>query len=247
MSPSAPTGQEKREFASEIKFLIDPAVAERVRAWVRERLVPDPNARGDTYCVTSLYFDTPDFSIFHRTGRFQHSKFRIRRYDSATLFLERKLKISGQVAKRRTLISPDEFNRLTQPVAGWSGGWFLEKAGARGLRPVCQVDYTRTARVLLTPTGPIRVTLDEGMRALPVQEMRFHDAAQGKLLTDRVILELKYRRELPFLFRELVTFFGLNPVPSSKYRSAVQTLGLVPTTKPAAISASTPILACRTS
>lgn len=247
MSPSAPTGQEKREFASEIKFLIDPTLAEQVRAWVRERLVPDPNARGDTYNVSSLYFDTTDFSIFHRRGRFQHSKFRIRRYDSNTLFLERKLKISGQVAKRRTLISPEEFNRLAKPAASWAGGWFLQKAAARGLRPACQVDYFRTARVLLTPTGPIRVTLDEGMRAIPVNEMRFHDASHGKLLTDRVILELKYRRDLPVLFRELVAHFGINPVPSSKYRSAVQTLGLVPTASPAAISPSTPLLACRTS
>ncbi|MEO5959390.1 MAG: polyphosphate polymerase domain-containing protein [Opitutaceae bacterium] len=255
MSPSAPNGHEKREFASEIKFLVDPATAERVRAWARDNLERDPNAREDTYGVTSLYYDTTDFTVFRREGHHRHSKFRIRRYDGATLFLERKLKVAGRVAKHRTRISPAELDQLIRPfMPAWPGKWFENKTAARRLRPVCQIDYLRTARVLATPAGPIRLTLDENLRALAVHDPRFHDAAHAKSLTDRVVLELKFRRDLPLLFRTLAADFGLNPQPFSKYRAAVQALQLAPTTdrspapaRPAATLLAPNIVACPTS
>jgi hypothetical protein len=45
MSPSIDV-RENREFASEIKFLVSPALAEQIRDWARARLAPDPNAGG---------------------------------------------------------------------------------------------------------------------------------------------------------------------------------------------------------
>src|SRR5688572_2760812 len=95
MSPSTDT-RENREFASETKFLVTPAVAEQIRDWARARLAPDPNASGesndayDAYQITSLYFDTENFDVFHRKGSFGRSKYRIRRYgESEIAFLER--------------------------------------------------------------------------------------------------------------------------------------------------------------
>jgi hypothetical protein len=233
MSPSALAAHERREFASEIKFLIDPATAVRVREWARQHLAADPNASGptgDTYHVTSLYFDTPDFSVFHRRGWLRYSKFRIRRYGTSTIFLERKLKVSGRVAKRRTAITATELAHLEQPLLAqaWPGAWFRHKTGARQLRPVCQIDYQRTARVLATPSGPIRLTLDEAICAMPIRDQRFQERTHSNALTDRVVLELKFRRDLPVLFRELAGQFALTPHPFSKYRTAVQSLGLVP-------------------
>ena len=67
MSPSTDL-RENREFASEIKFLVSPALADQIRDWARGRLAPDPNAAGgsgDAYLVTSLYFDTGQFDVFH--------------------------------------------------------------------------------------------------------------------------------------------------------------------------------------
>lgn len=245
MSPSALNGQEKREFASEIKFLVDRATAERVRTWAREHLQRDPNARDDTYGVASLYYDTADFTVFRREGQHRHSKFRIRRYDGTTFFLERKLKSDGRVAKHRTLISAMEFQQLDAAGAAWPGAWFQRKTQARRMRPVCQIDYFRTARVLATPAGPIRLTLDENLRALPAQEACFRDNTHARSLTDRVVLELKYRRELPVLFRELAARFVLNPLPFSKYRAAVEMLGLNPaaTATPVPLHAAPAVLA----
>ena len=234
MSPTALGAQEKREFASEIKFLLDPVIAGRVREWARTRLVADPNAQGfagDAYEITSLYLDTPALDVFHRRGQHQHSKFRVRRYGGSTLFFERKLKVHGLLAKRRTPVTPDDVVRLAAGRAGsadWVGHWFQQKIAGRRLRPQCQIDYERTARVLMTPAGPIRLTLDEGIRTRAISEIEFRDATAATAVTDRVVLELKYRRDLPALFRELVETFALNPIRFSKYRAALPALGLVP-------------------
>ena len=40
------------------------------------------------------------------------------------------------------------------------------------------------------------------------------------------MLELKYRREIPVLFKQLLQSFSLLPQTFSKYRSAVSALGL---------------------
>src|SRR5262245_27025776 len=98
MSPSTAT-RERREFASEIKFLISPELADQVRRWARNALSPDPHAggqAGDVYRITSLYFDTKSFDVFHHNSSFGRSKYRIRRYGNGEIaFLERKLKTKG--------------------------------------------------------------------------------------------------------------------------------------------------------
>lgn len=236
MSPSDLAAHEKREFASEIKFLLDPATAEAVREWGRARLVADPNARGfagDTYQVTSLYFDTPELDVFHREGPHRHSKFRVRRYGTDSFFFERKLKIRGRLAKRRTPVTPAEIAALGSGLAAASPGfWFQEKIAMRRLQPQCQIGYRRTARVLMSHTGPIRMTLDDSVQARRAGAVRFEDGSATVPVTDRVILELKFRRDLPALFRELVASFALNAVSFSKYRAAMPLIGLVPVASP---------------
>lgn len=233
MSPSTDV-REKREFASEIKFLVAPALGDQVRDWARNRLAPDPNASGasgDTYRITSLYFDTEEFDVFHRRGSFGRSKYRIRRYgQSDVAFLERKLKTRGLLTKRRSILTLDELGRLAaaEPETGWAGRWFHQRLLARRLRPVCQIAYGRTARVAPTSYGPIRLTLDEGICALPAADLRFNDTNESASLLERhVVLELKYRFEMPALFKLLIEEFALNPQPVSKYRLAAAALDLV--------------------
>jgi hypothetical protein len=249
MTPSAPSfAHEKREFATELKFLLDPATAEQVRTWARQHLVADPHAagpHGDDYAISSLYFDTTDFAVFHRRGWLRHSKFRIRRYNGNVVFLERKLKVAGRVSKRRSALTLPQFAQL--PAFPTDASWFQRRTDGRRLHAVCQIDYLRTARVLITPVGPIRVTLDEAIGAAPLAAVGFHEQPAHLRITDRVVLELKFRRDLPVLFRDLVGQFGLNPQPFSKYRTAVRALGLVPEVAASPLSDAAQRLACRTS
>ncbi|MBE0544281.1 MAG: polyphosphate polymerase domain-containing protein [Verrucomicrobia bacterium] len=232
MSPATDT-RENREFASEIKFLVTLERAEQIRAWVRARLAPDPyagGANGDGYQITSLYFDTVEFAVFHRRGSYGRSKYRIRRYGQGEVaFLERKLKTRGLLTKRRSSVELTELERLSAEAAvrGWVGSWFHRRLLARGLNPVCQISYRRTARVAMTDYGPIRLTLDDDLRALPAAGLWFSEQESRLILENSIILEMKFRHGMPALFKYVVEEFALIPSPFSKYRQAATALGLV--------------------
>src|SRR5688572_30278953 len=101
-------GADRREFTSELKFVVDGALAHRIRDWARERLDADPHGGGawsDEYRVSSVYLDTEARDVFHRRGSYGRSKYRIRRYEqNPMVFLERKLRTGTRLAKRRTTI-----------------------------------------------------------------------------------------------------------------------------------------------
>jgi len=147
------------------------------------------------------------------------------------------------VAKRRSTVNLIELPRLAerQPDRSWRGFWYHQRLLARQLQPVCQISYGRTARVALTPLGPIRLTLDEGVQAVPIGCLAFKGVDGNRVLSEnQIILELKFRRNLPVLFKLLVEKFALNPQPISKYRLAVAALGFV---KPEPIDPAPPELA----
>ncbi len=232
MSPSTDQ-RENREFAAELKFLATPEVAEKIRLWARSHLRADPHADGehhDQYTITSLYFDTEDLDVYWRKGSYGRSKFRIRRYGvGEKVFLERKLKTRGLVTKRRSLVPIEDLSRLEAELErGWLGYWYHQRLLLRRLSTVCQISYHRTARVLMTEFGPIRLTLDEGVRTVPVSGVAYQPDADGAIVQPgKVILELKYRQQLPVLFKQLTEEFALKPEPVSKYRLAIAALGLV--------------------
>ena len=232
MSPSI-NCRENREFASEIKFLIAPQLAGQVRGWMQSRLRPDPYAGGETgdeYQITSLYFDTEQFDVFHRRGSFGRSKYRVRRYGrEAVAFLERKLKTGALLTKRRTVVRSEELEQLSRPetAEGWIGAWYHRRLLARDLKPVCQISYRRTARVAPTPFGPIRLTMDDNLRASVATGVHFVEGEGELILNEQIILEMKFRYAMPALFKYLAEEFGLTPSRVSKYRLAVNGLELM--------------------
>lgn len=224
--------RETRDSARELKFLISPAVAADIRAWAAARLAPDPHASGPDgeYRTTSLYFDTPGFDVFRRRGSNGRSKYRIRRYGvSDVVFLERKLRTSSVLIKRRTTVALTSLDRLATADVdpGWPGAWFHRRLLARDLRTTAQVSYCRTAHVGAATWGPMRLTMDSDIRAVPAPDLRFVAGAASPVLPDRIILELKFRVDMPAVFRHLVETFSLQPVAISKYRLSVPVLGLV--------------------
>ena len=222
------TSREMRVRATELKFLLSPDVANDVRVWARAWLDADPNGSGpaaDEYRTTSLYFDTRTFDVFHRRGSFGRAKYRVRRYGrERAVFLERKLRTSSLLAKRRTSIDVGELESLERNAVshGWSGAWFHGRLLARRLRPLVQVSYRRTARVGQLEYGPARLTLDDELRAVPVDGLGFRQEAGSEALPDRVILEMKYRTAMPAMFKQLIEEFSIVPARVSKYRLALE-------------------------
>jgi hypothetical protein len=227
---SSAGARETRAFASEIKFLVPRATGAAIREWARQRLVSDPHGSGpfgDEYRVTTIYFDSPEFDVYHRRGSFGRSKFRIRRYDDCSeVFLERKLRRPGMLTKRRTPVDLSLLARINgHPSDAWAGTWFERRLQLRKLRPVCELSYTRSAREGVSDSGPIRLTLDERLHAWAADrpEPGLRTGGVG-ILESSTILELKYRAEAPLLFKELVEEFGLRPRAISKYRLAAAAL-----------------------
>ena len=225
--------RESRAFVQEMKFVISPAQAEGIRDWARVNLTPDAHAggaAGDEYRVTSLYLDTEDLAVFERRGSYGRSKYRVRRYGASDLiFLERKLKTRNRVGKMRSMVDAGELALLERAESPkkWAGHWFHQRVQVRGLAPVCQISYSRMARMGMSGSGPIRLTVDEDLRAVPVDRYAFAPVDAGVVLSpDQRILELKYKAEIPGLFKELMQQFDLRPQPSSKYRLAVAALEL---------------------
>jgi hypothetical protein len=223
--------RETRPSARELKFLVPLPTAERVIAWSRARLSPDPHGSGpfgDEYRTTSLYFDTVALDVYHRRGSFGRSKYRIRRYDGATVaFLERKLRTRDVLTKRRTPIALEALRHFLPGAVAedWIGAWFQRRIAARALGPVCQITYERTARIVTTFDGPARLTVDRAVTAHAVHGVAFVNPEGGVAVSGAdAIVEIKFLGEPPAMFRELAETFALEPFTISKYRLSVEAL-----------------------
>jgi len=215
--------------ASEIKFIVDPDRAERIRAWARARLDADPHGAGaaaDEYAIKSLYFDTEHLDVYNRRGSYARGKYRARRYGHDDgLFLERKLRTRSLLSKRRTRVALDALQALdANPLMDGPGRWFHKRLIVRELRPSCQIEYRRMARQKATPHGTMRLTIDEGLQARRVDQLLLSEAPGIPVAPGQLILEIKFRIELPSLFKRLIEEFALSPQPISKYRLAMDAL-----------------------
>lgn len=210
------------DMVHETKFLIPLEKAPAILAWAREHLQPDPHGHGphrDEYLVQSIYFDTPEFHVFRKIGSYGRAKYRVRRYGTADwLFLERKMKRSGLVRKRRNTIDLVQLPEMaTLPAAKW----YRDRLNLRQLKPRCYIQYARTARQLMTPEGLLRLTVDQALR-FDLEVNGAWPATEGEpFLAEFAILELKYRN-LPGIAKKLIEQFNLNAGPASKYRMALR-------------------------
>ncbi len=226
LSPSLSATPDGSRPAFEMKFAVTPAVADDLQVWAASHLTHDPHADPvHGYLITSTYFDTPAFDVFRRTPGFDVNKYRARRYGTdPTVHLEKKSKADGRVWKcRGTMPLAD----LSQPLAHWPVSWFASDVTGLGLRPVCAVSYRRSAFIGDSPSGSVRMTLDRAAFGLPTTTISLDPIAAGtQLLTDLVVVELKFLTSLPALFKDAVERFQLQPTGVSKYRRCVRAAGL---------------------
>jgi hypothetical protein len=211
--------------AFELKFLVSAAVGDRVQSWASSelRLAPDPHGDVDgAYTTASLYLDTPQLDVYHRSESYRRRKFRIRRYASSPgVYLERKTKSNDRVSKRRSPIAESELGALALPMSleTWPAHWFHRRIVLKRLGPACWITYRRTALVGSCAEGPLRMTIDRDVRGALAGEWRVPVLEGGAgLLNGLVILELKFLRALPLPFKRVVEEFRLTPAPVSKYR-----------------------------
>ncbi len=221
LSPSLASGTQGGD-AYELKFLLSVEEAAAVEAWARRRLTVDPHGVDGVYQTTSLYLDTPFFDVFHKSPGYRRSKYRVRRYGSSeVIYLERKKRRGDRVRKHREMLALADLTCLLDedgPVT-----WFGPRIRERILGPTCCINYMRTAFIGETPASPIRLTLDRELMGVPAQGWMVPERIEGRaLLTDEVMLELKFRDTLPSLFRALLDTLPSRPTGGSKYARCVR-------------------------
>lgn len=217
----------------ELKYLLDAGLSLEVRAWAREHLGVDSHCHeslGDSYEVNTLYLDTPELDLFHRTGGIGSAKHRIRRYgNEATLWMETKRKKSNVVDKNRTAVNDDEVvSRLSDlsDLRTWCGDWFAARIVERRLQPTVQVHYRRFARTSTLDGESLRLTIDSHLQVSPAN--RWNVASSSEIGPQRIhstapeILELKFHNQMPHLFKELLRTFAIPATAFSKYRTSVE-------------------------
>lgn len=230
LEKSLPKPSHKPDGAYELKYLIDEERAARIMAWARTHLNPDPHAggdHGDGYLVNSLYLDTPNLDVFHRSELYQQRKYRLRRYGSDTkIWLEVKAKRKGLVRKQRVAVEDHTVeHRLTQSIDNdWDGVWYRQRLDEHQLRPVCQVTYRRFARVGMTVNGTMRLTIDNSLSGCLANGWQVPNSPlEGvQLLQGQCILELKFQVAMPAIFHQLVADEQLLTTSFSKYRTSVE-------------------------
>ncbi len=222
--------RETRLAAREIKFVVPVSKRRDIVDWAREHLGPDGHGSGihaDEYSTSTLYFETSRFDVYQRQGSYGRSKYRIRQYgQSDQVFLERKFRTDRLLAKRRTTVPGSDLSRLESdcPDPEWEGFWFHRRIVLRRLQPLLQLSYDRIAREGMSSAGPVRVTIDANLTALPMPDRAFLPGIGMPFLEGVSIVEIKYRMSLPAIFKRFAETFGLDVQKISKFRAALRSL-----------------------
>lgn len=227
----------------EMKFRCDAALSAQVKQWARDHLGVNENCSsscGDACNINTLYLDTRELDLLHRTGVIGPAKHRIRRYgNEQTLWLETKRKKKMVVRKNRTAVfESDLMPRVMSLNRGgpveesatddsWCGDWFLDRLDKRRLQPAIQIAYQRFARTTTHNGENLRLTIDSQMTASPVKGWSVATPPSDEIqdrrsFADGEVLKLKFHNQMPHLFKELLRTFVIPATGFSKYRVAMQ-------------------------
>ena len=213
----------------ELKYFINPAELEMLRARLRPALAMDSHCvDGRPYVIRSLYFDDIDDSAWYdkQAGVMHRDKYRIRiyHYSDREIFLERKRKLGDLIQKSSVQITRRLCDQL---VAGDPAGLFKAQnpllqdmyvqMRTRLLRPRVIVDYAREA--YLHPAEDVRITFDLNLRS----GLKSVDLFNADLPTvcphdrDVEILEVKFNNYLPDYIAGLLSGVNAERSAVSKY------------------------------
>jgi hypothetical protein len=200
---------------------------------------------GPAYRVSSLYFDTPDLTLYRQTTQGHKNRFKLRArfYDeqeASPAFLEIKTRLTNEVRKERAAVTREGVRHLL------AGLWprdehVLDGSRARSLAAMhrfCSlrdslgavgtsyVSYHREAYIA-RGSEHLRVTFDRELRGgvFHGEDLRLPlELAQPRLAG--VVLELKFTDRFPRWMHELVQIFSLERCSVPKYVHCVEALGM---------------------
>ena len=189
------------------------------------------------YTVRSIYFDTPDFEMYHTkiNGMAHRLKVRLRGYneggDDSLVFMEIKRKYEGPILKNRSdtsfatvkkLFNGAAMDELAPRISNPDNARrFFYQILSRNMRPVVNVIYEREPFLgkTLDPDNDFRITFDLNLRsvAYPNVEDLFEEKGVRFAYPGFFILEVKFNNYCPAWVKPVVEDFQMRKEPASKY------------------------------
>jgi hypothetical protein len=211
----------------ENKYLISRDQFDALAPILAARMTPDRYA---SYPVTSVYYDTADYSLIRRSLEkpVYREKLRLRCYGNAAadtaVFLELKKKYKKRVYKRRICL-PYALAR-DFPEGGWDSAAGNRQSGdiqVRGeirqflrLYQVQPKVLIRCDRSAFQGEG-LRVTFDTGIRFRTGSLIPDGDSGRSLLSPEKVLMEVKTPGAIPLWLCRLLSGQSIFPVSFSKY------------------------------
>lgn len=237
------------EYRFEFKYLLSPVIAAQVEAWIRAHgMSPDPYAPSGSYPVSSLYFDNFQKNDYaDKSGGFRKRvKIRARSYqknfDEHTdkIWLELKEKDDTVIKKIRLPLALDRWHKF---LTGGPSFLLNDMIGrerqelypilweivSKGRRPIILVRYLRRPYLAVFEGQRIRLTFDFGLEAKSVQGVGlgpdlWYSADWVSVEPRKVIVEIKFAKNLPSWFGDLIKYLELERTGMSKYARAIEAI-----------------------
>ena len=212
----------------ENKYFISRAAYAQLKTRIASGLDVDSHALNSDGCyhIRSLYFDDcAQSGLYDKVdGVEKREKFRIRLYngDDSFIRLESKQKLGQMTRKLSAPLTREQTEQILRGDIWWM--WnsehelirnFYLKLRARLLRPAVIVDYDREPYVF----EDVRITFDKDLRG-GVHRFELFDTdlfTVSALPSDRLILEVKYDEQLPYMVKKLLGTVPMARSAISKY------------------------------
>ncbi len=226
----------------EFKYLMPIQTADKIIPSLLEHMQWDPyvvNTGKEYYNVNSLYYDSAGFGCYYEkiAGVSARSKFRLRFYnkleEGSKIFIEIKRKRDNIIIKDRIVENLDEtFNILnTNEYPNYLKNLdknkksvleeFLWAKNYASLRPQLMVSYFRKP-LMSKYDDRFRVTFDYNIKTYKADWLNRPVGPAKDVLTDNLVLELKYNNFLPLWFYDIIEKYRLFRVPYSKYCTSLE-------------------------
>lgn len=208
---------EGMKFRHEMKYLCTDAQLAMIKSRLSGVMKSDPHTGEDgTYLIRSLYFDDYNDRCLRENiaGVAPREKFRIRIYNGSMnrISLERKSKVSDKIRKISTVLTPEQYNVLTNPNADKTVKdeypelmkKLLALYHTTRMQPKVIVEYER--RPFICQTGNVRITFDRNLTSCSKLETFSDKIIKGRPImpTGLQLLEVKYDEFLPdYIYRTL--------------------------------------------
>jgi len=208
----------------------------KIRNAIRPYMVMDPytsDQASSRYLVRSLYFDTYNYRCFHQkmSGDSHREKFRFRTYPYGQEYMKElrvELKIrEGNISKKTSVFIPIEEYLHFMNKRHWQSfdnpitKMFEYRLLTNHLKPIMLVEYDREGYQTRISSN-LRITFDHRVCASHSQNLFPEKAFYRYLYPRAVVMEIKFKKDMPLWLESVVRGQGMQVIANSKYAQSLQ-------------------------